>query len=191
MSELIGREPADLTEAELAIGFVAGGPGLLAEAYRRWGSLVYDVVRRRIDDQRDAEEVTRQVFVWAWRNRESLVPSATMLPGWLTGIAARKAADLLAARRDSTELPALIDTDVDPAGRIDRQAVSRAVLSYQIDALGDPRRTVLKLAIVENRTAEQISEQLRMPLDTVRVHVHGGLLHLRDRLREVFGAASD
>jgi RNA polymerase sigma factor (sigma-70 family) len=175
--------------ADLAAGLAAGKQDVLAEVYRRWSALVFTIALRRLGDRGDAEEVTQQVFVSAWRSRETLRPSDTVLPGWLVGIAKHRIADRLAARdRDRRIAAAAIADPPLDAPAADR-VVDRLVIADELDRIGDPRRTILRLAFYEDQTYEQISNRLDMPLGTVKSHVRRGLLHLRGRLREVAGEA--
>ena len=57
--------------ASLAHAFVAGTHGALEEIYRDVSSLVYSLAVRSLGDVTEAEDVTQQTFVAAWRSRES------------------------------------------------------------------------------------------------------------------------
>ena len=64
-------------------------------------------------DPHDAEDVTQQVFVAAWRSRHTLTPSPAALPAWLVGIARHKVADVRAARaRDANRIAAVVSLPV-------------------------------------------------------------------------------
>jgi RNA polymerase sigma factor (sigma-70 family) len=179
-----------LPVADLAAGLAAGKEDMLAEVYKRWSALVYTIALRRVGDAGDAEEVTQQVFVSAWRSRETLKPSETALPGWLIGIAKHRIADRLAARDRDRRIAAAATTTAPPDSPAADRVVDRLVIADELDRIGDPRRTILRLAFYEDQTYEQISNRLDMPLGTVKSHVRRGLLHLRSRLREVDGEAS-
>ena len=51
--------------------------------------------------------------------------------------------------------------------------------------LGDPRATIIRMAIIEDRRQQDIADALDLPLGTVKSHIRRGLLDLRSRLEEV------
>jgi RNA polymerase sigma-70 factor (ECF subfamily) len=143
-----------------------------------------------VNDPGDAEEITQQVFVSAWRGRASFAPDTGQLGSWLIGVARHRIADHHAARsRHRRNVEAATPAAVVSSGDEDR-LVDRVVLADELNRLDDPRRTILKLAFYEDQTYSQIAEQLDLPLGTVKSHVRRGLLYLRARLKEVTGDAS-
>jgi RNA polymerase sigma-70 factor (ECF subfamily) len=181
------RHDEELTNGQVAAGFAAGDESAFAEAYRRWSPLVFTLALRRLGDRGDAEEVTQQVFVSAWRSHSRLEPSDSALPGWLVGIAKHRIADKLAARdRERRLVMAAATTTAEPISGSGGDAVlDRVVLMDELARIDEPRRTVLWLTFYEDQTGEQVAERLGMPLGTVKSHVRRGLLHLRRRVKEV------
>jgi RNA polymerase sigma-70 factor (ECF subfamily) len=183
-------EPGDLSAAEVAAGFAAGREEALAEAYRRWSALVHSIALKTLRDRSDAEDVTQQVYVSAWRGRATFDPTGS-LPAWLVGITRHRIADRLAARtREHRTLAAVGGVRDLRAAPADEHVVDRLVIADEISRLDDPRRTILGLVFYEDQTYAQIAERLDLPLGTVKSHVRRGLLHLRDSLKEVTGGAS-
>ena len=185
---MTGEDPQQPSRAEIAAGLAAGKEDALAESYRRWSPLIHQLAVRRLGDPADAEEVTQQVFVAAWRSRDTLEPSETALPRWLVGIARHKIADRLAARdRDRRIADAARTMAARPPGQppADQRVVDQLVLTDEIQNLGEPRGTILRLAFYEDQTYEQIAVRLGMPLGTVKSHVRRGLLYLRSRLADL------
>jgi len=176
---------------ELAGRLRDGDQDALGEVFRRWSPLVFTIALRRLHDRSDAEDVTQQVFVGAWRSRGTLQVSDGALPAWLVGITRHRVSDRLAARgRDAREQQAVTALPVAPGADPQDRLVDRLVLADELDRIEDPRRTILRLAFYEDRTHQQIAAVLEMPLGTVKSHVRRGLLHLRARLGEVTDGAS-
>ena len=172
--------------AALAEDLAAGAHDALAECYRRWGPLVHAIAARALGNRHDAEDVTQQVFVSAWRSRRTLRPSEAALPAWLIGITRRRVADELARRaREAAKTQAAgggRSHEHDPA--LDT-LLDGVVLRHAVEQLPEPRRSVLTLAYVQDKTHEEISALLGLPIGTVKSHVRRGLVHLRRELEEV------
>ncbi|GAB3024563.1 RNA polymerase sigma factor [Nocardioides flavus (ex Wang et al. 2016)] len=173
----------------LAARLVAGDEGALESIYDRWSALVHTYALRALHDQHDAEDVTQQVFVAAWRSRHTLTPSPSALPAWLLGIARHKVSDVRAARaRDADRLAAVVSLPgahdgVDPS--VDEDVAERLVVRQAVDEMPDPRRTILFLAFWEERSHAEIAETVGLPLGTVKSHVRRGLMKLHQQLEGV------
>jgi RNA polymerase sigma-70 factor (ECF subfamily) len=162
----------------LAEGLADGSTDALSECYRLWSPLVLGIATRALGSRHDAEDVVQQVFVSAWKSRGTLRPSDHALPAWLIGIARRRVADEYARRARETRKEAEVD-DVHVESIVDR-----VVLRDAVDQMAEPRRTVMHLAYVEDRTQEDIAVRLGLPLGTVKSHLRRGLLQLRRDLKE-------
>jgi RNA polymerase sigma-70 factor (ECF subfamily) len=173
----------------LAARLVAGDEAALEEVFDRWSALVHTYALRALGDLHDAEEVTQQVFVAAWRSRHTLTPSPSALPAWLLGIARHKVADVRAARaRDAQRLAAaaaLSDAREPVQQPADDELAERLVVRQAVDELPDPRRTIVLLAFWEGRSHAEIAETVGLPLGTVKSHVRRGLISLHQQLEGV------
>jgi RNA polymerase sigma-70 factor (ECF subfamily) len=168
--------------------FATGRPGALAEIYERWGGVVHGLATKAVG-RGDAEDVTQQVFVSAWRSRTTYRPARAPLGAWLVGITRHRVADHLGARHRSAQIPS------DPAallGNLAQERAPNALTPERVDALltlweeleriGEPQRQSMLLAFFEDLTHRQIAERLEMPLGTVTSHIARTLRRLRDRL---------
>jgi RNA polymerase sigma-70 factor (ECF subfamily) len=173
----------------LASRLVDGDETALEEVYDRWSSLIHTYALRALRDSHDAEDVTQQVFVAAWRSRHTLTPSPAALPAWLVGIARHKVADLRAARaRDADRLAAVVSlpgTHDDAIQAADDEVAERLVVRQAVEELPDQRRTIVFLAFWEGRSHAEIAEKVGLPLGTVKSHVRRGLMKLHQQLEGV------
>ncbi|MFD9034494.1 sigma-70 family RNA polymerase sigma factor [Streptomyces sp. NPDC059567] len=169
----------------IARGLVEGDEHCLDAAYQRWGRLVHTLAARAMGDPREAEDVTQQVFVAAWRGRATFSPERGTLPAWLTGITRRKIADALTARTRRTELAAALGASLEHEGRAveePERVLDRIVVTEELARLPRVQRDVLELAYFADLTQVQIADRTGMPLGTVKSHARRGLQRMRHNL---------
>jgi RNA polymerase sigma-70 factor, ECF subfamily len=84
-------------EAALARQVRDGDPAALRTAHERHGRVVVTLALRALAARHNAEDVTQQEFLRAWRARTALDPARGVVGGRLIGATRRQIADRLAA----------------------------------------------------------------------------------------------
>ena len=179
-------------DAGLDQAFASGDQSALAEAYRRFAPLIRSLALRRMTDSAAADDVVQEVFIRAWKYRASYSPERSSLVAWLVGIGRNVAAGMGTSRAREENVRELAaaqhrEESDDGAGNPDHVA-DRVVIEAELDRLGEPQGSILRLAFHSDLTHQQIADRLEMPLGTVKSHIRRSLVQLRQRL-EVSDAA--
>lgn len=175
----------------LDYAFAGGDERILAEVYRRLSPLVYTLAMRSLGERAAADDVTQEVFIRAWKSRTSYRPEAARLPAWLIGITRNAVSDALSVRSrqrhlEQAALHLVADPTAPAAGDVEEVA-DRLILDNELEHLGDPQQTIMRLAFYEDLTHDQISSRLNLPLGTVKSHIRRSLTRLRTRLEVEHG----
>ncbi len=151
-------------------------------------------VQSMVHEAAEAEDLTQETFLRAYRERESLRESGA-LTAWLYRIATHAALDRL--RQRARRSPREADVDVAEIELPDRNAVSlqqgieqgemSACVQEYLVALPDGYRSVILLHDMEELTGSQIAELLGLPLATVKIRLH----RARRRLQAALHAGCD
>jgi RNA polymerase sigma factor (sigma-70 family) len=176
-----GDPPNGDTARTLEHRFAAGDAAALREAYDRHGGVVYAIALRCLREHHDAEDVSQQVFVRAWRGRATFDPGRGPLGAWLVGITRRQVAERLAHRVREHRTADLAGRTGEPAGppEVSDRVVDAVVVADELDRLAPQVRAVLRLAFFDDLTHQQIAAVTGLPLGTVKSHVRRGLERLR------------
>ncbi|MEU9302433.1 sigma-70 family RNA polymerase sigma factor [Streptomyces sp. NPDC048269] len=184
------KGPQGLDE-RVAAGFVAGDDGCVEAVYQRWRPLVHALARRALGDEREAEDVTQQVFLAAWHGRRGYRPGPGGLGAWLTGITRHKVSDALRARTRRAKAAAAVRAcrDLAPhpvaAARPELEpeaAVDRVLVLGELARLPPAQQRVVRLAFYGDLTQSQIADRTGLPLGTVKSHMRRALHGLRRSL---------
>jgi RNA polymerase sigma-70 factor (ECF subfamily) len=177
-----------------------GDPTALREAYERHGGWVLASARRSLGSLHDAEDVTQQVFADAWRGRAGFDADRGVLGAWLAGILRRRVADRLGARGREARPGMRLDvgeTEAEGPGDLAGaeapladQVVETLLVADELARLPADQARVVRLAVLDELTHQQVAAATGLPLGTVKSHVRRGLARLRRRW-EADGVASD
>ncbi|MGR2753777.1 RNA polymerase sigma factor [Agromyces arachidis] len=171
-----------LDDRTLATEFAAGEERALREAYARWSPLVFRLALRSLGDRTDAEDVTQQVYISAWRGRHTFDPARSSLSAWLVGITKHRIADAHEARARARRLEDTLVAEASTApDAVEDDLAERVMVAEELERLEPVPRRVMQLAFYDELSHSQIADTLGMPIGTVKSHVRRSLARLRTR----------
>lgn len=148
---------------------------------------VYRACLRILGRPHDAEDVTQETFVAAYRAIGDFRGEGS-LRGWLLRIATRQAFRRLGQRRPTADIdtvaePFLADSRADPT-RMFVASELRSELRDAVEALPEPYRETVALRFFAELSLAEVAEATGRPINTVKTHLRRGL----ERLRPAAGA---
>ena len=167
----------------------AGDPAAVPDCIARYGGLVWALARRFLGNPTDAEDAVQDVFIELWKNASRYDPDRSSEPTYVTMIARRR---LIDRKRRAGRAPAAQSLTDEPAGTAppvrveieDDAAKAAAVLAE----LRPDERRVIRMAVYDGCTHEEIAAATGLPVGTVKTHIRRGLLRVRERLTRKGGA---
>ncbi len=188
------NRPVDL----LVEAFREGKPGAFDAIVRTHQDRVYAFCLRMLSDREDALDVAQEVFLSAYRNLAGFRGEAS-LSTWLIRIAANRSLNRIrqratrAAREvmsiepqgDSESLFQPPGREGDRPDRMVESRETRKILEAAIANLDEDSRMLVLLSDVEGLSYEELSEEVGIPLGTVKSRLHRARMALRKMLAPV------
>lgn len=184
----------DQDEADLIRRCRDGDARACRDLVRRYERPVYTVLMRVVRRREDAEDLTQETFVKAFRALDRF-DLERPFAAWIFTIASRLAIDSLRRRRVKTVSLQVAEPgsheertlDVEDPGPLPDEIVADAQEEGRTAALiaGLPEhyRIVVMLRHQQDLSYEEIAEALQLPLGTVKARIHRARALLKDRLQ--------
>jgi RNA polymerase sigma factor (sigma-70 family) len=170
----------------------------ISEAIDRDKTRLRNFIRRRVPDPSDAEDILQEVFyelVEAYR----LMKPIEQVGAWLFRVARNRITDLFRKRKPaSTNDPVIAEEgelltveDLLPSQDAGPEAAyARTVLLEELEnaleELPDEQREVFLAHEIEGRSFKDLAVETGLSVNTLLSRKHYAVIHLRERLREVY-----
>ena len=177
------------TEAELFQALQAGDLSALGTIYDRYGEAVYRLALRILKDKSEAEDLTQEIFLAFWRNAKYDPNRGKMIVYLLTMTRSRainrlhqKSTQQKLLQRCQRSIPTHAESNL--MEKVSLNEVSQ-LITKALEEIPDNQQQVLKMAYYEGLSQSEITEQLNIPLGTVKTRTRQGLLKLRKLLKDL------
>lgn len=165
----------------------SGDQEALGQLFERFQPAILAIIRRRVGDEGDVQELAQDVFIKAMQKIRQLREPAAF-PGWLRSIAVRQSINHLSRRRamivsDSEVVGQCPGTSAGPAeGMV--AAETRQQLRDGLDSLGELDRQTLVAFYLHGQSLIEMAGEFDAPVGTIKRRLHVA----RKRLAEKVGA---
>lgn len=174
---------AVLDDADLVAAAAGGSEHAFQRLYRQYVRPVYWIAYGLLSNAADAEDVTQETFVVAWRKLAGLELQGSSLLPWLATICRFQAANRLRSRRrDLANRSELVDEAVPDTVNVEDQVIGADLaerITAEIDAMSEIDREIFRLCVVEGYGYQAAADSLSVGHGVVR----NRLSRIRTRLR--------
>jgi RNA polymerase sigma factor (sigma-70 family) len=169
----------------------AGDPSAVEGCLEKYRGLVWSMARRFVGNHADAEDAVQEVFIELWRHAGRFDAAVAAESTFVSTVARRRLIDRhrRRARRPEAvplvvEPVALARSETDRLETFEQGRLARGLLAK----LRPEQRQVLELSFDRGMSQQEIADNTRLPLGTVKTHARRGLMRLRRLLETTSGS---
>lgn len=157
-----------------------GDEAAFAACVGRYGKLVYALAWRMLKDARDVEDACQEVFFALWRSASTFDATRASEATFVAMIARRRLVDRV--RAPGTRALPVADPPAAPSASALESYVDARSAARALEACNEEQRRVILLSALSGLTHTEISEELALPLGTVKSHYARGIERIRRAL---------
>ncbi|MBB1244544.1 sigma-70 family RNA polymerase sigma factor [Streptomyces durbertensis] len=145
-----------------------GEAAALGELYDQFAVLVHGLAHRVLEDEDEADAVTREIFARIWEHPERFDPRKGSMRSWIAGLTQELSVQRLRRHRSADRPAEVVEQQVAAAS-----AAARA--DYIRNSMPASLRAALELAYIHRRDYRQTALQLGVTEDEARRRLRLGL----------------
>jgi len=176
------------TDTELFQALRSGNREALGILYDRYGVLVYRLALRVLSSKQDAEDLTQDIFINLSRTTAFDAKRGNMKTFLMVMTRSRAIDRIRKLRSQSASLQKWQQSIAQPVLEHPMENASKHETSEQVRAalqgLPEKHRQVLEMAYYEGRSQSEISQELGIPLGTIKSWARQGLISLKKVLKQ-------
>jgi RNA polymerase sigma factor (sigma-70 family) len=171
----------------------------IAEVIRRERQRLLHFIRKRVDDEGDAEDILQDVFYELIEAYRMLKP-IEQVGAWLYRVARNRIIDRLRKRRPEASVEAPVNENEEDAPRLEdllpapdagpEALYARSVLLDELDLaleeLPEEQREIFVAHEIDGRPFRELAEETGLSVNTLLSRKRYAILHLRRRLQAIY-----
>lgn len=175
------------TDQQLLVRITNKDQSAFKVLYNRYENLIYSFAHQILRDRSLTMEAMQMVFLRLWNKAELYNPEKGRFSSWLLTVTRRICFDLIRQKRKQQDI---LTSPESLEWQIDQKSMSNGLdlmemrewVTQAMAQLTANQQEVIQLAYWQGFSLSQISEQLQIPIGTVKSRLHQALLTLRRHL---------
>lgn len=166
-------------EKEIVSLLKRGDKKAITLLYEYYSDSLYGVIQKIITDEDTAQDVLQESFVKIWRYAKKYDSSKAKLFTWLYRIAYNTAIDKVRSQKNKSGKEVQIETS--GVYKITSNELNQDVLDIRkhLDSLDEKYQIVINALFFEGMTQQEASDELDIPLGTIKSRLKIGLRELK------------
>lgn len=168
------------SEEELVLALKRNERTAFEFLYDHYSGALFNIISKTLRDEERAADVLQESFLKIWKNIASYNPEKGRLFTWIMNIARNGAID---AARVEGRKPAMDDIEnkavLNERDVYEDSLTSSSEMKAIVNMLRPERKILIDMAYFQGYTHEEISEELSIPLGTVKSRIRTALQELK------------
>ena len=183
------HQPADSADpgGALLIRIAEGDRSAFEELFTTHSRILMAVILRIVKSRTLAEEVLQDCFTEVWTRCSGFDPGRGSGRAWLITLCRRRAIDCVRSvqAQQDRDFADGLRTTAEAGDQVEQTVIARAESDRTVSALRilpDEQAEPIVMAFYQGMTHTQISENLQVPLGTIKSRIRDGMKKLREEL---------
>lgn len=166
-------------EKEIVTLLEKGDKKAITLLYEYYADSLFGVIKKVITDEDTAQDVLQESFIKIWRYAKKYDASKAKLFTWLYRIAYNTAIDKVRSQKNKSGKEVQIETSA--VYKITSNELNQDVLDIKkhLSSLDEKYQTVVNALFFEGMTQQEASDELNIPLGTIKSRLKIGLRELK------------
>jgi RNA polymerase sigma-70 factor, ECF subfamily len=144
------------------------------QLYKNYSGALYGIIFRIVRDEEIAADVLQDSFIKIWKNIDSYNKEKGTLFTWMLNITRNTAIDKLRSKeyKNTSKIrPIEENVGIIDSGNSTENIVDHIGIKGLVDTLADDQKQIIEKIYFEGYTQTEVSEELGVPLGTVKTRV--------------------
>jgi RNA polymerase sigma-70 factor, ECF subfamily len=167
----------NLNEQDLIQSILDGNTQAFSVLLKRYQRPIHSLIRQIVSNREDAEELTQDVFIKAFRKLDSFKGGSTLSTwlyriAWNTAISETRKKRLVYPEFDENQFANLPDETVDEVLEKENDELQLQRLEKAIDRLNPEEKALISLYYSESKSLTEVALILNLSADNAKVKLH-------------------